>query len=756
MVLSVYVVFAVIILITAFFIVKTLRTKTRMGNMLAYAMVSGLLVLVSFFLNCVIGDEMLMMEFCSLAAAFTDWSLYFLLMFIAEFVGRRIKREMRLFSACVFIFDSVLLITNPINNFLGRYEYVELEHVKCSVMVQKELFVIHIALCYCVVATMIILLVDKIIKTSRYYRLKYFLAFGAMVLLIVVDTYYKLSIENDIDYSKVFYSFAAIVFYYSAYSFSPRQLTKSLQEYVNDNISDAMIMYDNEGSVLRANQMARNLISEDIIVTKDNLFKYLDLFDEDDSEGEVKVRREIASYLYDVTYNPIYDRHGTYLASTFIFHDVTQVERRLEREHEIATMDPLTRSFNRTGFFEAAREFLDTSDSDAGYTLMINGINNFKGINGLYGTKAGDTVLIKISRMLHDYHHEFPMIYGRTAEGKFAMLLPTEYVDEIVSSMTTIPMDIGNDNHIHVDLRHGFVLLEDRSKPLEYYYERALLALARCKNRGQIPVVEFTAEMQEEIEQRELLLSEMHDAIERKEFFIELQPQIDLNKNVVCGAEALVRWNHPTLGKISPGEFIPLFETNGFITEIDRFVWNEVAELIKRFSEAGYYNGPVSVNVSQVDITTIDVARELEAIVNKYEIPVNRFHVEITESACVDNRDALIRTMSALRSKGFIVEIDDFGSGYSSLNALVDLPFDVVKLDMMFMRDKAPDEKGSVIVSSMTDMIHKLNAKIIAEGVETGSNVETARKFNVDVAQGYHYSRPLSLTDFLDYVKQHC
>ena len=151
----------------------------------------------------------------------------------------------------------------------------------------------------------------------------------------------------------------------------------------------------------------------------------------------------------------------------------------------------------------------------------------------------------------------------------------------------------------------------------------------------------------------------------------------------------------------------------------------------------------------------MDVASELEKIVEKYEIEPSKLHIEITESACEGDKEALIDMMNSLREKGFVVEIDDFGSGYSSLNALMELPFDVVKLDMEFMREKEEDRKGGVIVNAMAGMIHELDAKIIVEGVESGDNVQKALGIDGDAAQGYHYSKPVSVEEFAEFVKSY-
>ncbi|MBR5357143.1 MAG: EAL domain-containing protein, partial [Lachnospiraceae bacterium] len=339
-----------------------------------------------------------------------------------------------------------------------------------------------------------------------------------------------------------------------------------------------------------------------------------------------------------------------------------------------------------------------------------------------------------------------------TAEGKFTSLIPFEYVDTVVEELSKLTVEGEDHAKIHIDICNGFVVMNDKKRPIGYYYERALLALDKCKKKVDTLVLEYTKEMAEEQRRHQLMREEMRAAIDKKEFFIVLQPQIDMKENKVCGAEALVRWNHPILGLVFPGDFIPLFEDNGYITKLDRYVWEEAASTIREFMDRGVYDGHISINVSRVDIMSFDVCDFLINLVEKYKIPVEKLHVEVTESALVNGKDSLVSTLEKLREYGFIVEIDDFGSGYSSLNSLMHIPFDVVKLDMVFMRELTKAEKDEIIIGSIAKLIHDLHASIVVEGVENQDNVDMIHRFKGDVSQGYFYSKPIPKEIFLEYV----
>lgn len=741
------IVFAVFDVVMAYYCYKAYRKHTALGTYLGRTFIASNLVLWAYTLNYFSKSETVMSVCCCLEHALMDWAIFFFMLFCYVFTGHYVRKKLNYTLIGVLVVDSVLIATNAVNRMSFDIEILQGFFNDLAQAVPKTFFVVHAIICIFMILFTINSLILKITRTSKYYTTRYWMVLWLLVTIVLLYSLYMLSPGYRFDYSLVFYGIGVILVYQATYAFSPTNLLARLQAHIDAEISEATISYDIEGEVLRINEPAKNMLPKDVWCSCDELKHYLG-----DVKEEGKYRVYIDLNIYEVNYKPIYDEKGIYVASSFIFHDVTEAEHQLEREHRAAVFDPLTQVYNRQGFFEEVKKFLANDESNACYAILISGICNFKGINGLYGTRTGDRVLKTIAEKYQEFRHAFQMIYGRTAEGKFACLIPFEYVEEVVGELSSFPMALSEDMDIHVDMCHGFAVIKRDGVRFEEYYELALMALAKCKQVAKT-VVEYSQDMADELQRQQLLLSETHNAVEDREFFIELQPQIDLKAQKVSGAEALVRWNHPTLGRINPAEFIPLFEGNGYITKVDHFVWDEAAATIAKLSDAGLYNGPISVNVSQVDIMNTDVVKELLNIVKKYGIPVDRLHVEITESACVDNREKLIRTLSELRQNGFIVEIDDFGSGYSSLNALMRLPFDIVKLDMVFMQSHKVGEKSDIVMRAITNMLHEMNAEIIVEGVETKENMDTASLLKADVAQGYFYSKPISVQAFVDYVK---
>lgn len=742
--------FVAINVLTFQYVYKSLKQKTTMGKSLAGALLASLIVVYLYVGNFFTRSQNLMNIMCSFEHVIINWILYHLLFYVIDLTKEKVHKAHKLVVIGILGIDSIILSTNPINGIAGDF-FVRQRGTNTLVTLRPHAFFwIHTGICGLILGVMLFFLIKASVKAPSIYKPKYLIV--TCVITIVVGFYAAFLVSKTalFDISRFLYGIGSLLLYFATYDWLPESLTKRLQGYVDENISDATIIYDVYGEIVKINSKANYMISSSISKKKDSLLKFLSFSDE-----ETICERTIDGNVYTIHYKPILDKKGKVYGYVFIFHDITEGKQLLEREHHAAIYDPLTGCYNRRGFFEEAKKFISEEKFYGGFVVLVSGICDFKGINGLYGTKTGDMILKEIAKKYHEFHHKFPMLYARSAEGKFSCILPFEYLDELVDETSRLIITIEDGVSLRVDLCHGFVMMSDIDKPVEYYYELSLLALARCKKRLSTSVMEYSKDMAKEQRRKQLMLSEMRDSIEAREFYIELQPQVDLKRNKVVGAEALVRWNHPILKQINPDEFIPLFEDNGFITKLDAFVWREAARSLKKFRDRGNYEGSISVNVSRVDIMCMEVSKEMEKITDEFDIPRDKFHIEITESACIDNKDALIATMNDLREKGFIVEIDDFGSGYSSLNALMHLPFDIVKLDMEFMKVPKRNEKCDVIISAMAGMIHDLGAKIIVEGVETEANVESARYIESDAAQGFFYSKPLSVNEFENFFERY-
>ncbi len=247
----------------------------------------------------------------------------------------------------------------------------------------------------------------------------------------------------------------------------------------------------------------------------------------------------------------------------------------------------------------------------------------------------------------------------------------------------------------------------------------------------------------------------MENALAERQFVVYYQPKHDLHTGKTGGAEALVRWIHPDMGFINPGQFIPLFEHSGFITNLDFYIWEEVCKELRHCIDDGLPVVPVSVNVSRRDFETADLAGEIAALADKYSLPHALLHIELTESISSYNPDQIIRTLAALHENGFFIELDDFGAGYSSLTSLSVLTLDVMKIDMSLIRH-ASETNDYSILRFATLLADGMRLKTVVEGVETAEQVEALKVLGCDYIQGYYFSKPLPVDEYEAYLKAHC
>ena len=251
--------------------------------------------------------------------------------------------------------------------------------------------------------------------------------------------------------------------------------------------------------------------------------------------------------------------------------------------------------------------------------------------------------------------------------------------------------------------------------------------------------------MKTELQKKPSIEDDMHKALLNNEFVMFLQPKHSIKTGRIIGAEALARWNHPTKGMVSPGDFIPVFEQNGFIIKLDEFIWEQACRQIRDWIDAGIEPVPISVNISREYIHTIDVTSTLLKLVEKYDIPISLLELEITESFDSNGVEEIVKRM---KKAGFKMLMDDFGSGYSSLNMLKSTPFDVLKIDKSFLDEFMESSRGRKIIEHTISMSQDIGLDIIAEGVETLEQAKFLSECGCDAAQGFYYSKPIPAPDF--------
>ena len=409
--------------------------------------------------------------------------------------------------------------------------------------------------------------------------------------------------------------------------------------------------------------------------------------------------------------------------------------------------DRLTGLYSKEYFYQQINRVL-TLNPDSSYDIICSNIENFKLVNDVFGNAAGDRLLQELARAYQEKLGDG--LCGRLNSDHFACLYPhhDEYdstLFESISEQVGAQLVTGR-----LALKWGIYHITDPMLSAEQLCDRALLAAQSIKGQYGKHFAYYDSEIRERLLRNQAISDSMTSALADGQFKVYLQPKYRLEDERLAGAEALVRWMHPEMGFLSPAQFIPIFEQNGFITALDLYVWEETCRILCDWDAKGYPPIPVSVNVSRADIYNADLPDLLRQIVEKHGIDPSRLHLEITESAYTENPRQIIDTVSYLRGMGFVIEMDDFGSGYSSLNMLNELPIDILKLDMKFIQSETAKPESQGILQFIIGLARWMNLSVIAEGVETKAQVDRLRQIGCDYVQGFFFARPVAPDQFED------
>lgn len=424
-------------------------------------------------------------------------------------------------------------------------------------------------------------------------------------------------------------------------------------------------------------------------------------------------------------------------------------ELRYRAEH-----DNLTGIFNRETFYRETEKMI-RENPDKMFVIGHWNIDRFKVVNELMGSKTADAALCDFAQRL-DKKLKGRGTYGRLEADHFVTCTTREVVELEMDHVERVLSGDTSWKHLKYPIRMhvGLYLVEDRNTPIELMCDRAGMALQIIKNNYLKRWNYYNDNIKENILNEEELVNEMENALAQRQFEVYIQPIYDADTRRPVSAEALVRWKHPVKGMIAPDLFIPLFEKNGFITKLDMYVWEEVCRYLSERQEQGKNLIPISVNLSRINFYNPNLPEDISSLVKRYGIKPRYLKLEITESAYKDNPDELLSAMKVLQEKGFKVLMDDFGSGYSSLNMLKDVPVDILKIDMKFIDDLEASDRACNILYSIIQMAKGLKMSVIAEGVETQSQYELLLGMGCDSIQGYYFSRPLSEEDFTKEIDQ--
>lgn len=435
--------------------------------------------------------------------------------------------------------------------------------------------------------------------------------------------------------------------------------------------------------------------------------------------------------------------------------DITSSKKNKAHIEFLSNYHSLTNLPNRSCFKRnlqnAIEEVVHTEKRVA--MLFIN-INRFKTINDVYGYQFGDKVLRAFGLRLKEIFQEENSL-GHFETDKFSAFVKNILPNQNITTLTDYmkkrmrePFLIDN-TAIKISCSIGISFYPNESSNVEELFKNSEEAMLKAKGKGRNLSYIYTSSMDESIQRRSMIETDLENAIARKELFLVYQPQLDLKTGMICGVEALIRWNHPSLGMVPPSEFIPIAEETGTIQRIGDWTLLQVCRQSVKWAKKGL-NLAIALNISAYQLMKKDFTRKVLRMAERYQVKPDHLELELTERSIIEDMDHNISKINELREKGIKFSIDDFGTGYSSLSYLRKLPLDKLKIDKSFVDDLAVDRTSGSVAKTIIDMAHNLRFKVIAEGVETEAQKEFLLKNGCDEIQGYLFSKPISVREIED------
>lgn len=465
----------------------------------------------------------------------------------------------------------------------------------------------------------------------------------------------------------------------------------------------------------------------------------------------------IAPHVMDIMSNTTFFMAGmTFLSVLILVYLFIVQKNHLKELNDIAYVDSLTGASNRKSFKLKAEEILKTADTS--YAFLLLDIDKFKVLNDTFGYGCGDLVLINIANIIRK-NLKGGEIFGRCESDEFFLLV--HYTDDktledraltlIGQIETQFKTQISDSYRLVICV--GINVISNHQESVNSICDRARHAHRLIKGMDESGVSFYDEEIRNKILEEKEVENKMHAALRNNEFLLYLQPKYYLDNESIYGVEALVRWKKEDFPIIYPDKFIPVFEKDGFITKLDMYMLEKSCQTIRGWIDEGIEPIPVSINFSRLHLKNSNFVEEIFRVVEQYEIPPELIEVELTESTMLNNEEVLVDMLSHLHERGLTLSMDDFGSGYSSLGLLKNLPVDVIKLDRTFFVDYCELDRAVTVVSGIISMAKKLGIKTVAEGVETKEQILFLKELGCDIVQGYYYAKPMAVAELTEILK---
>lgn len=687
-----------------------------------------------------------------LTMALFDWMLIALMFYTQYYTGAvKTFKGVQAASMIFAVLDTYMLIENTWTNKIFDIESIKAENIKVVFNNDSLWYRLHFIFTYAFVILIIFTYLYMIIKSSRMYRE----AYGAIAVVILIGFSFDIATigsDSIYDLTMIIYGAIAIIIYYLTYRYVPNELIENMLSLVVRDMNNGIICYDRKGRCIYYNDLMEAIYRHggNMSVYESKYSQWIEKLGDDRRDSmtfqttDIEINGE--KHYFEIAYKRIYDESNRVICDYFVYNDRTQMYESWEQEKYKASHDSLTGLLNRDQFYEDVHDMVNKYH-DTTFYLICSNIKDFKFINEIFGMEKGNQVLIKQAKLMASNPSE-RTICARLMNDRFALCLPREEFDEkrVADSVKELQREFsGNSFHLHTYM--GVYEIRDRDEAVSIMVDKANIAADTIKNNYDCCVAYYDEHLLEiSIEQRRLL-GEFEPALQKGEFVMYLQPQVNRD-GAAKGAEALVRWAHPSRGILTPYAFIDILENAGLIYKLDLYIWEKAAQKLAEWKEKGYGGYHISVNISTKDFYIIDIYETFTGLINKYGIAASNLHLEITETTLMTDFEKNMNIIHKLQDVGFRVEIDDFGSGYSSLNMLKDISADVLKIDMGFLRKSENEVKGQDILESIIALAGKIGMDVITEGVETKKQLDMLTMMGCHEFQGYYFSKPVPVSEF--------
>lgn len=731
--------------------VKSINKKGKLAKIVLYYEAVAFIAGVFFWIYTYV-PGINITTFCKgVTFACYDWLVILLMYYTQYYTGLfkgvwAVKITMMLYSAI----DSFVMIANTwTHNVFTISEITKgeivVDYVKTSFFYQA-----HFIYNYVVIIVILISFIFMIAKSSRFYSFRYQVIFIALFSGFVLDLA-TVSSQSIYDLSTPIYGFMSMIIYYLTLSYVPNELIENTLSLIIKDMNSGIVCFDIHGRCIYCNDILRELygIGHDYEEMEKEYRKWIQSIEEnrkDSMKMETSIYQNGEKKYYEIVYKRTYDDKQNQVCDYFIFNDRTEDVVSLEHEKYRASHDILTGLLNKEQFYiETAK--LIKENRDVKYCLVCSNIKDFKFVNELFGIEKGNEILKKQAEYMKNIIGE-DSLAARLHADRFAMCMPRIRFDEdLINEAITGIQEAFKNSSLHMHIFVGVYDIHDVQERVSIMCDKANLASETIKNEYKSSVAYYTEHLLEKSIEERKIIGEFDRALDNEEFVMFLQPQVDVSGKPF-GSEALVRWQHPDKGLLAPGVFIDVLEKTGFVYRLDRYMWDKAVKQLAEWKKRGINDYHISVNISTKDFYLIDVYETFVGLVEKYDIDPKLLKLEITETALMSDFNKNMVIIKRLQKYGFDIEIDDFGSGYSSLNMLKDISADVLKIDMGFLRASENEVKGQDILESIIGLANKLGMRVITEGVEKKTQVDMLYDMGCKMFQGYYFSKPIPVDEF--------